>query len=95
MSHFATLFAGSLVALAVACGSTVDAPADPAPESSDEALSRARTHCKTVDDCNAAFEKGTWKLSAKTVDTCVQNHDFPYYCMACSTKGVCSFHPGF
>lgn len=51
--------------------------------------------CNTVNDCNKAFENGTWKISAKVVDDCVANHDFPYICMACDTDHTCSFNPDF
>lgn len=88
-----TLFSLFAVAALAACSGSDPSSSEPL-QSEGEAVS-ARIHCKTVDDCNAAFESGAWKLSPSSVDTCVQNHDFPYYCMACSAKGVCSFHPGF
>ena len=91
LASFAFAFA------AAACGASDPSSSSESSEpsqSTDDALS-ARVHCKTVDDCNTAFENGTWKLASKTVDTCIQNHDFAYYCMACSAKGLCSFHAGF
>jgi hypothetical protein len=50
--------------------------------------------CRTADDCQSAFDSGAWHLSSRSVDECVQNHDKPFYCMAC-TGGRCKFHAGF
>jgi len=51
--------------------------------------------CTSTDDCSTAFENGHWHLPSRAVDTCIANHDQPYYCMACLKSGYCSFHPGF
>ena len=93
-SSFAAL---SFAALVVACSASAPTTDDTA-SSTDDALSAAKKRkvsCHTVDDCDRAFNDGTWKISAKTVDECVQNHDFPYICMACDTDHTCSFHPRF
>jgi hypothetical protein len=88
-------FLASVALALVACGGSDPSSNDASEaQSADEALT-SRVHCNSVDDCSAAFDDGKWKIAAKTVDRCVQNHDFPYVCMSCSTKGVCSFHPGF
>lgn len=77
----------------IACSAAPADNGDVTASSTDEAL-RAPT-CKTADDCNAAFENGTWKIASSKVDECVANHDFPYVCMGCSTKHRCTFSPGF
>jgi hypothetical protein len=89
------MFRTSIIALVsgtvlIACSA---APVDSTETGSTDEELRAPA-CKTVDDCNTAFEHNKWQVPSSKVDQCIQNHDFAYVCMAC-TNHRCTFHPGF
>jgi hypothetical protein len=77
-----------LSVLASACGGV-----DPSTGDTDDLKSGPA--CHTTAECVRDFEKGTWAVPKRTVDTCIQNHDFAYVCISCGKRHTCEFHAGF
>jgi hypothetical protein len=75
--------------LAPACGG-----ADPSADAAADDL-KSGPACHATAQCVEDFDKGTWVVSKRTVDTCIQNHDFADLCISCGKRHTCEFHAGF